>query len=185
MRRRKLRLQSDASGAAAVEFGLIAPFMLLGLLGVFDLGYNMYAATLMRGAIYKAARDSTIEGAGNQWTSLDQRVSDVVHVIAPGAVLKYTRKSYRSYYEVGQSEDFTDINGNSICDNREPFEDANGNGSWDEDRQRQAGNGRRARCRALPSRCDLSPRLSALQADRGLRHPTAASQDDPAQSALW
>jgi len=134
MRRRSLTLKSDQRGAAAVEFALVAPFMLLGLLGIFDIGQNMYTATLLRGAIYKAARDSTIEGAGGRTSSLDQRVADVVHDIAPGATLEFERTSYASFKAVGEPEDFTDIDGNGACDSGEPYEDANGNGTWDADR---------------------------------------------------
>jgi len=138
-----LRPASDDSGAAAVEFALIAPVLLLGLLGMFDLGHNMYTSTLLRGAIYKTARDSTIEGAGNSSSRLDQRVTDVVSDIAPRAVLEFSRKSYSSYSAVGKAEDFTDINKNDTCDAGEPYEDANGNKSWDEDRGKDGTGGAR------------------------------------------
>ena len=133
MRKFRTRLLFETRGAAAVEFAMVAPVLLLGLLGIFDLGYNMYTATLLKGAIHKAARDSTIEGAGIKTADLDQRVTNVVHGIAPKAVLNFSRKSYTSYSVIGKSENFTDINGNETCDNAEPFEDTNGNKQWDVD----------------------------------------------------
>jgi Flp pilus assembly pilin Flp len=133
-RSRNIRPASDDSGAAAVEFALIAPFLLLGLLGMFDLSYNMYTSTLLQGAIQKTARDSTIEGAGSSNSKLDQRVANVVHDIAPSAALEFSRQSYSSYSAIGKAEDFSDINKNDICDDGEPYEDANGNSSWDADR---------------------------------------------------
>ena len=53
----------DARGATAVEFAIIAPAFLTVLLGLMDQGYNLYAASLLEGAVHKAGRDSTIEGA--------------------------------------------------------------------------------------------------------------------------
>lgn len=124
----------DNRGAAAVEFGLIAPFLLVSLLGIFDLGYNMYTATLLKGAIQKAARDSTIEGAASRTAMLDAQVARVVRNIAPQAELSFSRKAYSSYSVIGKAEDYTDINKNDVCDNGEPYEDANGNKQWDDDR---------------------------------------------------
>lgn len=126
-------LRADTRGAAAMEFALIAPVLLIGMMGVFDLGHNMYTASVLHGAIQKAARDSTIEGAAAQGTVLDQRVTDMTHQIAPGATLNFERKSYSTFSDVSQPEAFTDVNSNGACDAGEPFEDANGSGSWDAD----------------------------------------------------
>jgi hypothetical protein len=124
----------DTRGSAAVEFAMIAPVLLVGILGIFDLGYNMYTATLLKGAIHKAARDSTVEGAVKTTADLDKRVTRIVHDIAPKAKLTFSRKAYTSYSVIGKAEDFTDINGNQTCDAGEPYEDINANKQWDEDR---------------------------------------------------
>lgn len=128
------RLWRDAGGVTIVEFALIAPVLLLSIMGIFDLGYNIYTQGLLRGAIQKAARDSTIEGAEGNTNLIDARVTTVVHHIVPGAVLTFDRASYTSFADVSQPEDFTDIDGNGACDNGDPFEDANANGTWDSDR---------------------------------------------------
>ncbi|MCB2073508.1 MAG: pilus assembly protein [Novosphingobium sp.] len=125
-------LAKAREGAAAVEFALIAPIMLVGMFGVFDLGYNMYTAAVLEGAIQEAARNATIEGAATG--DLDNRLADVVHNIAPKADLTFERTAYANFSDVRQPEDFTDVNDNGVCDNGEPFEDANGNGTWDMDR---------------------------------------------------
>ena len=143
MPRSRPGLRSDNRGAAAVEFGLVAPCLLLGLLGMFDLGYSMYTSTLLKGAIHKAARDSTIEGAGIKASSLDAHVTRVVQDIAPKAVLTFSRKSYTSYSVIGKAEDFTDVNKNDTCDDGEPYEDANGNKQWDDDRGKEGSGGAR------------------------------------------
>jgi Flp pilus assembly pilin Flp len=129
--RLRARLARDTRGAAAIEFALCAPVMLIGMMGVFDLGHNMYAASVIQGAVQKAARDSTIEGAEDRGSQLDERVTRMVREIAPGAELEFRRLAYSSFDDVGQPEDWNDVNGNGSCDDGEPFEDANGNGSWD------------------------------------------------------
>lgn len=125
------RLARDTRGAAVIEFALCAPLMLIGMMGVFDMGHNMYTASIIQGAIQKAARDSTIEGAEDRGAQLDERVTRMVREIAPGAELEFTRTAYASFSDVGKPEDWNDINGSGACDNGEPFDDANANGSWD------------------------------------------------------
>lgn len=127
-------LGRDRSGVTAVEFGLIAPVFLIMAMGIFDLAYTMYVNSMMQGAIQKVARDSTIEGAGINTATLDQRVTDAVKAVVFHSNLTFDRKSYASFSAVSKPEDFSDINNNNDCDTGEPFEDANGNGTWDKDR---------------------------------------------------
>ncbi|MGZ5879487.1 MAG: TadE/TadG family type IV pilus assembly protein [Croceibacterium sp.] len=134
-------LARDDRGATIIEFALVAPVLLMLLMGLFDMGYNLYTAAVLQGAIQKAARDSTIEGATP--AALDARVIGTVHQIAPNAELVFDRKNYSSFSEIGTPEDFTDINGDGTCDAGEPYEDANGNGTWDTDRGREGQGGAR------------------------------------------
>lgn len=124
----------DNDGATLVEFALIAPILLLLLLGMFDMGYNYYIQSQLQGAVLSAARDSGIQGAEARRAAIDNRVTDAVQDIIPEATVTFGRRSYAKFADVEQPEDYTDINANSICDDGEPFEDANGNGMWDQDR---------------------------------------------------
>jgi Flp pilus assembly pilin Flp len=135
------RLAHDEQGATIVEFALVAPVLVTLLMGLFDMGYNLYTASVLQGAIQKAARDSTIEGATT--ASLDGKVTDAVHRIVPNATLAFDRASYSNFSDIGTPEDFTDINGDGACDDSEPYEDANGNGTWDTDRGRTGQGGAR------------------------------------------
>lgn len=140
--RRALRqLRRDAGGATIVEFALLAPVLVMTLLGLFDIGYNTYTSSVLQGAITKAARGSTIEGASP--TALDARVEATVRDIAPNATIVFERTAYTNFADVGAPEDFTDLNGDGMCNDGEPFEDANGNGNWDLDRGRAGGGGAR------------------------------------------
>lgn len=135
------RLHSDRRGAAVVEFALIAPALLMTVFGLFDLGYNIYTAELLEGAIQKAARNSGIESANS--ATLDGRVAAQVKNIAPRATLTFKRTSYASFSDIGRPEDFTDVNGDGHCNNGEPFEDANANGAWDADQGKSGQGGSR------------------------------------------
>lgn len=124
----------DTRGVAAVEFALVAPALLLTIMGIFDLGYNIYANTMVQGAIQQAARDSTIEGADARLAQIDTTVADAVRGVVPNAKISFSRRAYANFTDVARAEDFTDSDDSGSCDNGEPFEDANRNDKWDADR---------------------------------------------------
>lgn len=135
MSRHPQALLRDRRAVSTVEFALVAPVLLLTLFGIFDLGYTSYIDAQLEGAIQKAARDSTIEGASEKQAELDAAVTNAVHIIVPQATLAFSRQSYSTFSDVAQPEEFTDSPPkNGICDGGEPFEDANANGVWDTDR---------------------------------------------------
>ncbi|MFV0645708.1 MAG: TadE/TadG family type IV pilus assembly protein [Sphingomonadaceae bacterium] len=127
------KLAGNNQGVTLVEFAMIAPALLIMLLGLFELGYNFYVNTQLQGAIQKAARDSTIEGADSKISVIDDRVKSAVFVIVPNATIDFKRTSYTTFSQIGRPEDFTDDNTDGVCNDGEAFEDANGNGSWDAD----------------------------------------------------
>jgi Flp pilus assembly pilin Flp len=127
-------LLRDERGATLVEFAMVAPVLMLALLGLMDMGYNYYIQAQLQGTVQKAARDATLERALTNTRDIDERVAAAVHSLAPGASLEFARSSYSSFADVSQAEDFSDLNENGQCDDGEPFEDANGNDNWDEDR---------------------------------------------------
>ena len=129
-----IRLHTETRGAAAVEFAMVAPALLLTIMGIFDVGYNIYANTMVQGAIQHAARDSTIEGSDLRLDQIDARVARAVHSVVPRATVAFSRKAYANFADVSRPEDFTDSDSNGRCDNGEPFEDANRNGTWDDNR---------------------------------------------------
>ena len=137
------RLRADRRGAAALEFALVAPALLLTIMGIFDLGYNIYANTMVQGAIQHAARDSTIEGSTLRTAQIDAAVARAVHNVVPRATIAFSRKAYANFADVSRPEDFTDSDLNGLCDNGEPFEDANRNGTWDNDRSANGQGGAR------------------------------------------
>ena len=128
------QLAQSQHGATAVEFALVVPMLLMVVMGLFDMTYNMYTSSMLRGAIQQAARNATTEFGAENTTALDESISKAVHAIAPQANVQFARKSYIDYADVGKPEDYTDLDDDGRCDNGEPFEDVNGNGVWDKDR---------------------------------------------------
>lgn len=125
------RLRDDQHGATLVEFALITPPFLIMMMGLFDLAYNQYTNEMIQGAIQKAARDSSIEGAAGLKDAIDANVTKAVQAVAPNAVLQFERQSYNDFANVNRGEDFNDLDDDGVCNNGEPYEDINANGKWD------------------------------------------------------
>jgi Flp pilus assembly pilin Flp len=125
------RLRRDERGVHAVEFAMILPTFLLLIMGIFDIGFQIYAKSVLVGAIEEAARSSTLESNNASQSAVDQRVRDVVGEVASYATLSFTRTNFRNFSNVGQRETFNDTNGNGVRNAGECYEDRNGNNTWD------------------------------------------------------
>lgn len=125
-------LLRDQRGGPATEFALTLPAALLLILGFGDLAYQAYLESILTGAVQKAGRDSSIQGAATQTSQIDQKVINAVKAAAPNAKFASTRENYDNYSEIGP-EPFTDTNHNGVRDKGECFSDVNGNGQWDSD----------------------------------------------------
>ena len=138
---RQPKLWRDNRGAAAAEFALVAPVMLMVLYGMFDLGHGQYTRAMLEGAIDKASRRATIEGA--TVAGIDGEVTTAIRQIAPGATVTFSRTTYSDFADVGMPEDYDDVDNDGSCNNNEPYEDANGNGTYDLDRGKTGNGGAR------------------------------------------
>jgi len=128
-------LRRDERGATLTEFALVAPILMVMLMGIFDMAHSQYTAAQINGAMQKAGRDLTLESAGSQQTTIDQRVISRVKTVVPNnATVTLEKLSHFDFRDIGEAENFTDSNNDMICNNGEPFEDANDNGQWDADR---------------------------------------------------
>lgn len=124
-------LLRDDSGAAIMEFGLIAPVFFYLMLGLFDLGQMAYTKAIMDGAVQEAARSVSLE-TGNIDTA-DAQLTTMIQSIAPGATVTVARQSYFDFADIGRPELWNDVNGNGTCDNGENYTDENGSGNWESD----------------------------------------------------
>lgn len=131
--RRRGSLPHDERGAAMIEFAFVIPVFLLLVMGLCELAYQAYVQSVLSGAVQKAGRDATIQGATT--SSIDSSVLTQVQAAAPRASFATgypLRKSYAQFGDI-QPEPFVDTNGNNIRDTGECFTDVNGNGTWDAD----------------------------------------------------
>jgi hypothetical protein len=126
------KLLASDKGAAIMEFAMVAPVMMLMLVGFFDIGHSLYVQSVLTGAVNKAGRDNTIEGSDT--SAIDAQVQGQVKPVAGGyADFESERLSYTNFSEVGLAEEYVDANANDEYDVGECYEDMNGNAQWDAD----------------------------------------------------
>ncbi len=121
-------------GATTVEFAMVLPLLLVMMLGIFDVGMNLYATSVLQGAMQKAGRDFSLEDARSRQNTIESYITGQIRTIAPNSTVTFERNAYFDFADVGQPEVYDDLNDDGQCNNDEPFEDANGNGQWDADR---------------------------------------------------
>lgn len=134
------RLPDDDRGAYMLEFALIMPVFVMMAMATLDFGMQMYAKSVLAGAVEEAARASTLETNSVSQTGVDQRVRDGVGRVASYALLSFQRSAYQDFSSVGKPEDFTDTNVNGRRDAGECYQDVNSNAVWDAERG-ENGNG--------------------------------------------
>ncbi len=131
------KLQTNNRGAALMEFALVAPTFLLLLMGIFDISYRAYAVSVLQGAVQKAGRDSTLEGASGGLGSIDATITNQMRAVANSVTMSFDRKTFVSFSRAGQAEEFEDrivvATGlpNGIREVGECYFDENGNGTYD------------------------------------------------------
>jgi Flp pilus assembly protein TadG len=130
-----IRIVRDEKGVTLVEFAMILPALVVLLLGIFELGYRSYAASLVNGALHEAARMSTVGGV--TMTTINNHVRSRLGHFAEHGTLNITTTSYYEYTGVGRPETITtDTAPLNAYNSTDCFQDANGNGTWDADRGR-------------------------------------------------
>lgn len=132
------RCFSDQTGAAAVEFALVATPLLIMILGSFDLGYQAYLRSVVQGALNDVARSASMEAPDLSCTDATlvgqvqcaiKRRSDI---IARDATYNVTVSNYFDFNGVNRSEKLvTDYNNNGRYDAGDCFVDLNVNGDYD------------------------------------------------------
>lgn len=127
-------LCQEEDGAYVIEFAFAFPILMLLIMACFDFGYQLYNQSVLDGELYKAARDSSMEdNIGANATVLDNRIKEMMWIMAADADIDFERKSFHDFVGIDKMEPFTDTNKNGSCDNGEPFEDRNNSGARDVD----------------------------------------------------
>lgn len=135
------RLRGDETAVTVVEFALIAPVMLMLLLGAVEFGHLLFARMALEGAIMEAARAAsatleTSEAARNAAMRAKIITSMQKFNKIPGEDISIETEVYDSFAST-RPENYTDANGNGRYDppaprfSGETFTDRNANGKWD------------------------------------------------------
>lgn len=134
----------NTRGVTLVEFALVAPLLLLLLMGGLELGHRAYLIALLRGEVNKAGRDLSLEDAQSltRRAEIEERVRRAMAVITSAGRVNFYRTAYHDYANVASTaEDYIDTNHDGRCDGGEVYEDGNGNGVWDADSGRAGDSG--------------------------------------------
>jgi Flp pilus assembly protein TadG len=137
------KLCRDQHGVTALEFTMIAPAVLLFMMGIIEFSMIMFVSGVMEAATSSTSRlgktGYTAPGSSRQ----DQIIANIKNMTA-GILntdkLVITTKVYSRFSDIGKPEPFVDSNGNHAYNAGESYSDVNGNGQWDND-MAQAGLG--------------------------------------------
>ena len=132
------KFRSNEDGVSIVEFAIIAPVVIMMLLGTMDTGHSFFVRATLDGAVQDAARSSSLEGATSltQQELIDEEVASRIRELAPDATVKVSRRYFKTFSTaaLARAEEVIEQSpGNLKCDRGEAFMDANGNGVWDAD----------------------------------------------------
>lgn len=135
VRRFSCYLVRDRSGVTIIEFAMILPALCVTLFGIFEIGYKMYVASVVQGALHDAARMATV---GNITTAqVDARVRTRLNEFSNGATIATNTRSYDDFTHVATPEritnDIAPLNRYNVGD---CYEDYNRNAQYDTDRGR-------------------------------------------------
>ncbi|MEM1052284.1 MAG: TadE/TadG family type IV pilus assembly protein, partial [Pseudomonadota bacterium] len=123
------RLRREEKGATLVEFAIVAPVLILMIMGIFDMAHSQYTSALINGAMQKAGRDLTLESAGSNEQAIDTLVTNQIMNVAPAsATITLDKLAHFDFSDIGEAEQIVEDDGNQICDPGETYIDSNGNG---------------------------------------------------------
>jgi hypothetical protein len=129
----------DRRGGALIDFSLVAPALLLLIIGLFEFAMVATGNAMLQSAVSEAAR-AGITGSIPEGSTREEMIRQVIHNRGSGLLraddIEIDTLVYGSFDSIGTAEPFTDTNGNGVYDPGEPFTDVNGNGQWDEDQGR-------------------------------------------------
>lgn len=191
-------LARDARGVTIIEFAIVAPVLILMLIGGFDLAHQSYIRAVMQGALNDAARRAAVEDPqfAAQGATLEERVEAVVkrqlEPIAPEAEIAVAQRNFFEFTDIGNPEKLmTDVNGNGQYDETDGdcFADLDEDGEYDTDTGRDGIGGANdvvfyeatltmPRLVPLDGFLAIAPNYS-LQAETAIRNQPYATQSTP------
>jgi len=117
--RRAGGIWADQRGVTVIEFAIVAPVLLLLIVGGLELGHMKYVQTIFVGQVQKAGRDMSLESSASalNQASVMANVTKYISGVAYGAKVTYSVQSFHDYRNVAKrAEEFVDCNANGVWD---------------------------------------------------------------------
>jgi hypothetical protein len=121
-------------GTELMEFALTAPVFLMAMFGVMEFGAINIVTVLMESGLREAARYGITGAApddGDRLAAIKQIIEEATVGLVDMDDADVDIRTYPTFGDVGQDEEFVDANDNKFYDVGETFTDANGNGTYD------------------------------------------------------
>lgn len=136
------RLGPDRQGVTIVEFAIVAPVLMMIIMGLFDMAHTQYTSSVLHGALQKAGRDLTLESGFSSQTTIDNRTREQIAAVMPNdAQVTFVKDSYFNFSDVKNPEqilgdDAAGVAGHGLCEGfkGERYIDVNENNTFDADR---------------------------------------------------
>jgi len=128
-------LGEDEEGVAAIEFAMLAPVLILLLMGAIESSHYVMVKIALDGAVATAAREGVAQlnlSEDERDAKMRARIASLMsgHKPAPNETVTISTTVYRKFGD-SYPEGFEDLNGNGVYDPSEPYDDRNRNGSRD------------------------------------------------------
>ena len=123
-------------GVMATEFALVSQIIFFLMIGIFEVGYIMFANSTLEGAVREASRlglTGYSPSANSRQAYIESTVRNYMKSFNIDGEIRFHTKVYDSFENVGKPEPYSDTNGSGSYDAGECFSDINENGVWDED----------------------------------------------------
>lgn len=136
---RAINFLRQESGAAALEFAMVVPVLILVMFGIIEFSLIMFTRATMEGATSVSSRLGKT-GYSEEGISREQMLTNLLVEKTNGILdpekIEIITLVYKSFGDIGRPEPLTvDTNGNGEYDaaDGDAYQDINGNGAWDPD----------------------------------------------------
>lgn len=134
--RHSARLLKRRDGITTIEFALVAPVLMMLILGIIEFSLIMFTMASMESATANTSRlgktGYTPPGVSRQDTIINNIRARTAGLLNPN-LIQITTTIYPNFNNVGDEEPYTDSDHNNQYTLGEPYTDINGNGHWDAD----------------------------------------------------
>lgn len=126
------RFGANADGVTAIEFAIIAPVLMLFVVGIMEVGLMVGGQQILEDAVFVGSRTTKtgyVATGSTQAATVTSAIKKAAGPYLDPTKLVVTSTSYPDYSSI--PEPFTDTNNNGVRDPTEAYTDINGNGKYD------------------------------------------------------